>query len=213
MAGRDRCYTEGLIFYLAPSSGRQTGFAARITRTLSRSTETGITLHSRRRCQFRLRSLAVAVTVACLGLYCFQYPLQNYFLPKLRCYDMEKVEPIQRLTGIIPVGEKSEFDRFNVFLTKSGWEEAEGLLFRNRTAPTVDFDNNFVVVLIGEGGHPSPPEFLRGRSGRLHLFCVSSAIGPLYHPTNVKFHVTIIPRDGVSVVLTDPPTRVSYFAR
>ena len=37
MAGRDRCYTEGFIFYLAPSSGRPTLMAARITRTLSRS--------------------------------------------------------------------------------------------------------------------------------------------------------------------------------
>jgi len=188
--------------------------SARSTVSLSRSTETGITLHSRRWCQFRLRSLAVAVTVACLGLYCFQYPLQNYFLPKLRYHDMEKVEPIQRLTGIIPVGDKSEFDYLNVFLTKSGWEEAQGRLFRNKTAPTVDFDNNFVVVFIGEDEfNPRPPGFGRGRSGRLHVYCTSTAIGFFNPPTNAKFHVAIIPRDGVSVVLTDPPTRVSYFAR
>ena len=37
--GRDRCYTEGLIFYLAPSSGRPTLMAARITRTLFRLKE------------------------------------------------------------------------------------------------------------------------------------------------------------------------------
>ena len=36
LVGREICYTEGLILYLAQSSGRQTGFAARITRTLYR---------------------------------------------------------------------------------------------------------------------------------------------------------------------------------
>ena len=36
MCIRDRCYTQGLIFYLALSSGQPTLMAARITRTLSR---------------------------------------------------------------------------------------------------------------------------------------------------------------------------------
>ena len=35
MVGRGICYTEGLLLYLAPSSGRLTLMAARITRTLS----------------------------------------------------------------------------------------------------------------------------------------------------------------------------------
>ena len=35
MVGRDRCYTQGLIFYLALLSGRQTRLTARITWTLS----------------------------------------------------------------------------------------------------------------------------------------------------------------------------------
>ena len=35
MCIRDRCYTQGLLLYLAPSSGRPTLMAARITRTLS----------------------------------------------------------------------------------------------------------------------------------------------------------------------------------
>ena len=44
MAGRDQCYTQGLVFYLAPSSGRLILMAARITRTLSDCTETNLTI-------------------------------------------------------------------------------------------------------------------------------------------------------------------------
>ena len=37
LVGRDRCYTEGSILYIAPSLGRHTGIAARITRTTMKS--------------------------------------------------------------------------------------------------------------------------------------------------------------------------------
>ena len=63
MVGRDKCYTQGLVFYLALFSGRQTLMAARITWTLSRLTN-DISIRSEITMLFRmLQRIAIAIGV------------------------------------------------------------------------------------------------------------------------------------------------------
>ena len=67
LAGHGICYTQGLILYLAPSSGRPALMAARITRTLSRSI-LQIDERFMRKWNFSIRTALLLTTLAAVML-------------------------------------------------------------------------------------------------------------------------------------------------